>query len=109
MASISLKIFLLISIPLILLAIIAIWGGSALLAPSIVRQASLSNVPYVKVSSINVTSAGVFVKLTIIKQGSLSFTPLGGWIEVVDTGQSSNVSSNLVAVFPPDPAVCWFK
>ncbi|WP_054857427.1 hypothetical protein [Vulcanisaeta sp. JCM 16159] len=77
--------------------------GQCLLAPSIVRQASLSNVPYVKVSSINVTSVGVFVKLTIIKQGSLSFTPLGGWVEVVDTGQSANVSGGLLAVLPLTP------
>ncbi|WP_252900290.1 hypothetical protein [Vulcanisaeta sp. JCM 14467] len=74
-----------------------------MLAPSIVRQVSLSNVPYVKVSSINVTSTGVYIKLAIIKQGGLDFTPVGGWVEVVDTGQYSNVSNGLFAVLPLTP------
>ncbi len=96
----NLKIFLFTSISFILLAIIAIWGGNAVLAPSIVRQVSLSNVPYVEVSSVNVTGMGVYVKLAIIRQGPLSFTPTGGWVEVVDTGQTTNVSNGLLAMLP---------
>ena len=74
-----------------------------MLTPSIVRQALLSNVPYVKVSSINVTSTGIYIKLAIIKQGNLYFMPINGWVEVVNTGQYSNVNSSLVAVLPLTP------
>ncbi|WP_291766626.1 hypothetical protein [Caldivirga sp. UBA161] len=96
------KIFLTISIPLILLALVAIWA-SAQLAPSLIRQYTLMNVPYAEVSLINVTGNGVYVKVSIIRNEVLRFTPINGWIEIIDTGQSASVNSDLVAKLPLMP------
>jgi len=85
------KITLLISILSIAIALTLIWG-TAQTAPNLIRYSTLSNAPYIKVDSINVTSNGVYIRLALINNGSLVFKPTGGWVEVVDTGQVVNVT-----------------
>jgi hypothetical protein len=87
-----LKIALLISILSIAITLILIWG-TAQIAPSIIHYSTLSNAPYIKVESINVTSNGVYIRLAVINNGTpLVFRLTGGWVEVVDTGQVVNVA-----------------
>ncbi|MFP3160726.1 MAG: hypothetical protein RXQ95_04740 [Vulcanisaeta sp.] len=105
MAPSSFKITLLFSILSIAIALILIWG-TAQTAPNLIRYSTLSNAPYIKVESINVTADGVYVRLTIINNGTLVFTPTGGWVEVVDTGQSINVTiinGTVIAELPLTP------
>jgi hypothetical protein len=85
------KITLLISTLSIAIALILIWG-TAQTAPNLIRYSTLSNAPYIKVESINVTANGVYIRLAIINNGALAFTPTGGWVEVVETGQVVNVT-----------------
>jgi hypothetical protein len=86
------KITLLISILSIAIALTLIWG-TAQTAPNLIHYSTLSNDPYIKVESINVTPNGVYIRLAVINNGTpLVFRPTGGWVEVVDTGQSINVT-----------------
>jgi hypothetical protein len=99
------KITLLISILSIAIALTLIWG-TAQTAPSIIHYATLSNAPYIKVESINVTSNGVYIRLALINNGSLVFKPTGGWVEIVDTGQVVNVTvinGTVIAKLPLTP------
>jgi len=104
-----LKITLLISILSIIIALILIWG-TAQIAPSIIHYSTLSNAPYIKVESINVTSNGVYIRLAVINNGTppspLVFKPTGGWVEVVETGQVVNVTvinGTVIAKLPLTP------
>jgi len=99
------KITLLISILSIAIALILIWG-TAQTAPNLIRYSTLSNAPYIKVESINVTANGVYIRLAIINNGALAFTPTGGWVEVVETGQVVNVTiinGTVIAKLPLTP------
>jgi hypothetical protein len=87
----SFKITLLFSILSIAIALILIWG-TAQTAPNLIHYSTLSNDPYIKVESINVTPNGVYIRLAVINNGALAFTPTGGWVEVVETGQMVNVT-----------------
>ncbi len=100
-----LKITLLISILSIAIALILIWG-TAQTAPNLIRYSTLSNAPYIKVESINVTANGIYIRLALINNGALAFTPTGGWVEVVETGQVVNVTINngtVIAKLPLTP------
>jgi hypothetical protein len=99
------KITLLISILSIAIALTLIWG-TAQTAPNLIRYSTLSNAPYIKVESINVTSNGVYIRLALINNGTLAFKPTGGWVEVVDTGQVVNVTvinGTVIAKLPLTP------
>jgi hypothetical protein len=85
------KITILISILILILSLVLIWG-TAKLAPSLIHYYVLSNAPYTKVESLNVTSNGVVIRLVVINNGNLTFKPAGGWVEVVDTGQYGNIT-----------------
>jgi len=96
------KITLLISILSIAITLTLIWG-TAQTAPNLIRYSTLSNAPYIKVESINVTSNGVYIRLAIINNGALAFTPTSGWVKVVETGQVVNVTiiNGAVIARPP--------
>ena len=99
------KITLLISILSIAIALTLIWG-TAQTAPNLIRYSTLSNAPYIKVESINVTTNGVYIRLALINNGTLAFTPTGGWVEVVETGQMVNVTiinGTIIAKLPLTP------
>jgi len=99
------KTTLLISILSIAIALTLIWG-TAQTAPNLIRYSTLSNAPYIKVESINVTSNGVYIRLALINNGTLAFTPTGGWVEVVETGQVVNVTiinGTVIAKLPLTP------
>ncbi|WP_066798125.1 hypothetical protein [Caldivirga sp. MU80] len=105
MATNPFKITLLISILSIAIALTLIWG-TAQTAPNLIRYSTLSNDPYIKVESINVTANGVYIRLAIINNGALAFTPTGGWVEVVETGQVVNVTiinGTVIAKLPLTP------
>jgi hypothetical protein len=99
------KITLLISILSIAITLTLIWG-TAQTAPNLIRYSTLSNAPYIKVESINVTANGIHIRLAIINNGALAFTPTGGWVEVVGTGQVVNVTiinGTVIAKLPLTP------
>jgi hypothetical protein len=101
----SFKITLLISILSIAIALILIWG-TAQAAPNLIHYSTLSNAPYIKVESINVTPNGVYIRLAVINNGTLAFTPTGGWVEVMETGQVVNVTvinGTIIAKLPLTP------
>jgi len=102
----SFKITLLISILSIAIALTLIWG-TAQTAPNLIHYSTLSNDPYIKVESINVTPNGVYIRLAVINNGtSLVFRPTGGWVEVVETRQVVNVTvinGTVIAKLPLTP------
>lgn len=85
------KTFLLISILSIILTLILIWGTSQV-APGLIHYRTLENAPYAKVESINVQPGGVTVVINIIDPSNWSFTPTGGWVEILGTGQVGNMT-----------------
>ncbi|WP_069808110.1 hypothetical protein [Vulcanisaeta thermophila] len=84
------KIFLLISIPLILLSLILIYG-TALIAPSIVRISTPQSMPYAQASNVIVNTSGVYVVVSVVNNG-FNFTPTGGWAFIVNTGELGNLT-----------------
>ncbi len=102
------KIFLLISILSIILALILIWGGTSQLAPSLVHYRTLEDAPpYAKVESINAQASGVTVIIKIIDPGNWDFTPINGWVELLGTGQVGNLTiannGTIIIQFPLIP------
>ncbi|WP_054855999.1 hypothetical protein [Vulcanisaeta sp. JCM 16161] len=73
---------------------------------SLIHYYVLSDTPYIKVVSLNVTSNGVIIRLAVVNNGNLTFRPSGGWVEVVETGQYGNITlmnGSLVVELPLTP------